>query len=371
MKRIAILLLALLLTLPAAVRAQADDIERGQDLLAEGEFEDAIEAFTDALEEDARNVDALLGRSEAYASLGEARRALADAERALILEESSEAYLVRALALLVDGDFQGALDDLSSAAQLDPENAEAFVLQADIFSALGEVEQALANYDAAIEIEPENANYYYNRGLIYYNSGELDAALEDYNTAIEIDPENPDFYFSRSYVHFDQGDLEATLQDDARVIELAPDFASGYLNRGFHLWSDGQLEDAAVDYYQWIVLLEENHEELDAVEKADTLNLDMEEGWAYFVPFSAPEASLLNVEVFSPGGLVDPVVVVLDDEGTPIMVDDDGGFGLSALIEDYPLPYQGDYTLVISHAGGGSFGEVTAEIEIGLNFGNA
>jgi tetratricopeptide (TPR) repeat protein len=371
MKRIAMLLLMLLLTVPAAVLAQADDIERGQDLLAEGEFEDAVDAFTAALEEDARNVDALLGRAEAYASLGDSRRALADAERAIILDESSQAYYVRALALLVDGDFQGALDDLSTAAQLDPENPDAYVLQADIYSALGETEQALANYDAAIEIDPDNADYYYNRGLIYYNTGDLEAALEDYNAAIEIDPDNADYYFSRSYVHFDQGDLEATLEDDTRAIELAPDFASGYLNRGFHLWSDGQLEDAAVDYYEWITLLEENHEELDAVEKADTLNLEMNEGWAYFVPFSAPEASLLNVEVFSPGGLVDPVVVILNDEGVPIMVDDDGGFGLSALIEDYALPYQGDYTIVISHAGGGSFGDITAEIEIGVNFGNA
>ncbi|MEM6283739.1 MAG: hypothetical protein AAF787_16230, partial [Chloroflexota bacterium] len=71
----------------------------------------------------------------------------------------------------------------------------------------------------------------------------------------------------------------------------------------------------------------------------------------------------------SPGGLVDPVVVILNDDNEPIFVDDDGGFGLAVSIEDY-IVGEGNFTLVIGHAGGGSTGRIQADIEIGITFGD-
>ncbi|MEL6152085.1 MAG: tetratricopeptide repeat protein, partial [Chloroflexota bacterium] len=338
MKRLLLLLLtlAMLAALPVVAFAQDDDpLADAEALLEEGEFEDAVEAYTEILDGDEENVDALIGRSEAYIALGEERRALADARRAVTLApDNPDAYIARGAALLAT-DIDAALEDFSEATRLDPEYAEAYLVLAQVYSALGQGSQALANYDAAIEIEPENADYVYARGLLHYNMGNLEEALADYDAAIEIDPDNADYYFSRAYVNFDLGNIDATIADDDRVIELEPDFASGYLNRGYHLWSDGEAERASEDYYQWLLLIENSRFELDPIEgNSETLELDMDEGWSYYVPFTAPASGAVNVEVFSPGGLVDPVVVILNDDGEPIFVDDDGGFGLAVNIED-------------------------------------
>jgi len=361
-----------LLLAPTAALAQDDVLENGQALLDEGEYEQAVEAFTEVLDDNPDNVDALVGRSRAYGQLGDPQQALVDAKRAVALApESGEAYMARGLALLAAGSTEDGIADMEQAAALDPDNAEIFFTQAEVYIVLGEIDRALVNYDKAIDLDPRNDEYLYRRGNLYYALSELESALKDYNAAIKLDPGNADYYFSRSYVHFDMDNLEAALEDDNRVIEMEPDYASGYLNRGFHYYSNEAYEQASADYYQWITLNETERIEEDPIEKADRRELEMDEGWLYVIPFSAPGAGTLTVEVISPGGLVDPVVVILDDEGVPFMVDDDGGMGLSVLIENYMLPYQGDFTLVVSHAGGGSVGEVVVDVEIGRNFGNA
>ena len=48
----------------------------------------------------------------------------------------------------------------------------------------------------------------------------------------------------------------------------------------------------------------------------------------------------------------DPLIVLLDASGQPVAGDDDSGGDLNALIEDYVIPSDGTYTLVVSHAGG-------------------
>lgn len=371
MKKTILFVFLVMLMVPAALLAQDDALAEGQALLEEGDAEAAVEAFSEVLDENPDNVAALIGRARAYAQLGEGQPALVDGKRAVSLApESSEAYVARGLALLTNGDLEMGVADLQEAVEVDNTNAEAYFVLGEVYSALGEPQQALSNYTEAIENDPKNAEYYATRASLHYALGEFEAALDDYADAIELEPNNPDHYYGRAFVYFDMGEVEKAIEDDDRVIELAPDFPSAYLNRGFHYYSEGDYDNASVDYLSWIELNNTESFDLDPIEKADTLELEMDEGWAYYVPFTAPEAGTLNVEVFSPGGLVDPVVVVLDDQGEPIMVDDDGGMGLSVLIEDYMLPYKGEYTLVISHAGGGSVGDIVADIEIGRNFGN-
>ncbi|MEL7234204.1 MAG: tetratricopeptide repeat protein, partial [Chloroflexota bacterium] len=214
MKRLLLLLLtlAMLAALPVVAFAQDDDpLADAEALLEEGEFEDAVEAYTEILDGDEENVDALIGRSEAYIALGEERRALADARRAVTLApDNPDAYIARGAALLAT-DIDAALEDFSEATRLDPEYAEAYLVLAQVYSALGQGSQALANYDAAIEIEPENADYVYARGLLHYNMGNLEEALADYDAAIEIDPDNADYYFSRAQVEVDVGAAEVVV----------------------------------------------------------------------------------------------------------------------------------------------------------------
>jgi len=55
----------------------------------------------------------------------------------------------------------------------------------------GEYEEAIVELSKAIELDPEYADAYYNRGLAYNRSGEVAKAISDYEKCIELsdDPE--------------------------------------------------------------------------------------------------------------------------------------------------------------------------------------
>ena len=59
---------------------------------------------------------------------------------------------------------------------------------------------------------------------------------------------------------------------------------------------------------------------------------------------------------------MDPLILLLDSDGIPIIVDDDGGIQYNSLLERYSLGDGGEFTLVVSHAGGGSVGEIIVEV---------
>ena len=296
-----------------------------------------------------------------------------DANAALDVDaESAGAYLWRGLANLGLENPDQAEDDLLRSIELEPA-AESYTVLAQFYALTGEPSQALESYGDAIDAAApdEQADYYYQRAQYRSQIGELEAAVADFTAAIEQDPDNPDYYYGRAFAYFDLGEVEMALEDDTQVIELAPDFANGYLNRGFHYYSVRAFQPASTDYLTWIEKLDGERVELDPLEdNEDEFELSMDTGTAYYLPFTAPQAGAIDVRAYSPRGGVDPVVLILDADGEPFMVDDDGGFGLSAVLDGYNLPGEGQYTLVISHAGGGSVGDVTVEVEVSQDFGN-
>ena len=59
---------------------------------------------------------------------------------------------------------------------------------------------------------------------------------------------------------------------------------------------------------------------------------------------------------------VDPLLVLLDENGEPIAGDDDGGGQLDSQIPNFRLPQTGSYTILVSHANGGYEGVIAITI---------
>ena len=124
--------LALLLNLCACTVAQPEDqgagasqgltwqeqYDLGVRYLSEGNYEEAIIAFTAAIEIDPKQAPAYVGRGDAYALFGETEEnlaaALADYEKALELDETNaEAYLGLADVYIRQGDYEKAREILA------------------------------------------------------------------------------------------------------------------------------------------------------------------------------------------------------------------------------------------------------------------
>lgn len=165
-------------------------MEAGNSALNNGDYDGAVEAYTQAIETNPALADAYRARGYAYNLLGQTNEAFADYSQAL---------------------------------ELDPNNADALYGRADINLQQGNAEQALADYDRAIELNPR-ANYFYvGRAWAYFTQGRFDEALLDANKALELLPDDVAAYDVRSNALLELGELDAALSDIERAIELWPD----------------------------------------------------------------------------------------------------------------------------------------------------
>ena len=136
-----------------------------------GQWEKAIEAFTQAINLDPKHLGIYNNRGNAYAKKGE---------------------------------YDKAIEDHNKAIELDPKYALAYYNRGNDYVNKGEYDKAIEDFNKAIELDPKYALAYSNRGHAYADKGEYDKAIEDFNKAIELDPKYALAYNNRGLVYADK-----------------------------------------------------------------------------------------------------------------------------------------------------------------------
>mmetsp|Transcript_842 Transcript_842/g.2739 ORF Transcript_842/g.2739 Transcript_842/m.2739 type:complete len:275 (+) Transcript_842:323-1147(+) len=136
---------------------QADSVKtffRGNQLMENGLFREAILAFGQAIQLKPDFATAFHERGSAYMRLMELDNALEDFSRAIELRpDYAIAYTSRGTAFLHKGEFQAAISDSTKAVQICPDDAGAFQLRAKAYTKTGQTEEAMNDYERAGLIE--------------------------------------------------------------------------------------------------------------------------------------------------------------------------------------------------------------------------
>lgn len=122
----------------------------GESQLMSGNYQEAINTYTRAIDLAPKDAEAYLGRATAYEKLGFFDRALADFDKAVaLLPKDSGVYVNRGLAYEMSGNYQMALRDYTAALELDPGNATAYFNCGNVAVKLGDPAQAVEYYKMA------------------------------------------------------------------------------------------------------------------------------------------------------------------------------------------------------------------------------
>jgi len=216
-----------------------------------------------------------------------------------------------------------------------------------------------------IRIEPENLDAYLERGFLNYQLRHLEEALDDYNHALEISPDNIQGYVDRAILHNANSDFQSALNDMDSAINLSPDTGTLYLIRGSINEQAKNVPQAASDYLQALNLGQTRiFTAPESTTTSQSFTIQMGEGWVYHIPFEASAGQKVTAQArqTSTGG-VDPLLVIVDADNTPLIANDDSGGNMNASIEDYEIPKDGAYTLIIGHALGGSEGDMIVSLD--------
>lgn len=228
-----------------------------------------------------------------------------------------------------------------------------------------EYRAASAMYSILIAEGEADANDYLARGLAYSKLDEHSHAVYDYTTALELDPNNLGALNNRCWAYSEIGQYEQALADCNQLIAQVPEGDFPYLNRGIVHEKRGDMDAALRDYTEWIVrhgrqaMTNENLAWMGSVE------VPMDDGHVYFFPFSASAGQEVVVTAVSVQRDVDadPLLVILGPDGYALTANDDTGQWWDSLVS-FQAPASGQYTAVLTHAGGSVTGQVEVSLDI-------
>jgi tetratricopeptide (TPR) repeat protein len=126
-------------------------------------------------------------RGIAYSALGNYRQAIDDCSRAIEIDPGfAEAYYNRGNAYVALGNHRQAIDDYGRAIEIKPGYVAAYCNRGHAYADLGNYRQAIEDYSRAIEIKPGYADAYNNRAFIYLKQGDNISGCRDALKACEL-----------------------------------------------------------------------------------------------------------------------------------------------------------------------------------------
>ncbi|MCT7948595.1 tetratricopeptide repeat protein [Ancylothrix sp. C2] len=172
-----------------------------------------------------------------FLQTGNYQAAIENYTQALQISPSlAEAYLGRGLAKRRIGDNQGAIDDYTKVIQLQPNNALAYHNRGVVKAVLGKHQEALTDYTQALLINQNDATAYLNRGRSRFAIGDKLGAIKDYDMSLQRNQNNSLAWHYRGIAFFDLGNYQKALDSYNQAIQINQNWgnisaADAYKNR--------------------------------------------------------------------------------------------------------------------------------------------
>lgn len=260
-------------------------ISRGQQLLGEKKFIEALDVYHKAFKKDSAKYDVFTGRGTAYFELKEYQKCFDDFTRAILLEpDSALAYHYRANLMYVlnytdeaiadntkaiertsdekfllgcfinrgsakeqKRDFKGAYEDFYRAYSYDTTDISVLNNLGTVLDELDRREEAIVFLKKAIALDSTFVGPYVNIGFQYSLMGRYEEALVYFNKALDLEKDEPLTLNNRGFTKYKLNDLDGALQDIDKSILLYATNAYAYKNRALVYVAMDKKEEACKD----------------------------------------------------------------------------------------------------------------------------
>lgn len=296
MKTLSCFVFLFLLFIPCVANSQSAKkyYKTGQEFVSSGNYKDAIDQYTKAIDIQPDFSNAYLARAAAYEKLNMLKEASEDYDRAsTFLSNNTDVFYQAARLSYLLGDYQKAIEKADASILLKRTNPDGYVIKAKSLMSFGRFEEALATCNSALTLK-ETAENFYLRGLINKELGRFGPAEDDLlktvgkdprhvnayislaelrlelnkipfalshiNRAIELDPDNREAYLVRSRIYVKQMDYPKAIDDISKNIRLNPDDEEMYFIRGCYYQEFTQHTNAINDFTKVLLLNPKNAE---------------------------------------------------------------------------------------------------------------
>lgn len=174
-----------------------------------------------------------LAAAEGY--MGQRRYAEAEVAYRRVLEQDPSVALAHhqlGVLMAMGNNHVQAVDELETAARLNPQSAQTHNNLGLTYQALGMPGQAAAAFARASDLDPRSAEAAINLGNLYSAQGRLDLATQTFRYAVAHDPRNARAHNNLGTSLSLQGDTPDAMVEFQRAIKLDPNMASAHYGLG-------------------------------------------------------------------------------------------------------------------------------------------
>jgi len=193
--------------------------------------------------------------SDKFVSVGISRvdDSLTPEPKKLAQANSAKEHLANGRSYLLNGQYNEAITELSTAASIDPRLTEAHNLLGVAYDKKGLADRAKESYERAVKVEPEDAQALNNLGFSLYQNGNYRAAVDRLKRAVKIAPTDDRILNNLGLALCRLGKFDEAYKHFARA--AGP--YTGNLNTGRMLERFGR-DDDAIKYYEAARQIEPN-----------------------------------------------------------------------------------------------------------------
>jgi superkiller protein 3 len=256
---------------PEPTRSAAEHATSAALYERDGEFDNAVTAYEEAIDLDPSNVNYYMALIDLLTSTGHPEEALERAEQAKVLAaERPEVWVAVAGAHLANGyrlaetgdpvgaelQFQEAINAGGEATTINPNMADAYAYIAESLVQLGpdNYDAAIENAALAVELAPESPITRRAMAQVYEMRGLYDYAIEEYLAALDYNPNLIDMRIDLAYLYFFTDRRQQAILTLQEVIDLDPENAAAHDALGYFYFILGQYPRAEESAYQAVQL---------------------------------------------------------------------------------------------------------------------
>ncbi len=221
----------------------------GMSLKQQGQEQEAINAFKNALALDPLDLEACFQLAHSFQQLSQWPKALQFYQHALSIKpDSHEIYNNLGFVLQQMGQMEEALAAFQQALKYLPNNPIILVNIGGIYESLGQNEIAEKTYESAVNADPTFLTALNKLGILQTRLGKWQAALTQFQKALGMEPNDPITQNNLGALYMEQYRFSEAMACFEKALELEPAFFNALSNLAYVYQTQGFIQEAMVLY---------------------------------------------------------------------------------------------------------------------------
>ncbi|TQV89656.1 toll/interleukin-1 receptor domain-containing protein [Aliikangiella coralliicola] len=223
------------------------------DVIDAGEYQRVIAVASKAMEYSPDFPSPYMWRSECYEALGQFEKALSDQSMLINMttnlpEQYRAEYIARRGFIQEQlNNIPGAIEDYSSAIELDSENSQHYQYRGYLYKLANDVEKAFEDFTQAVKLNPEETYSLYEKAMYQGGRGEYALALIDLKKLLAIDKNHHAAWYLQGLCNLNLQLYPPAIESLSNAILLEQNVGEYYYIRGLARFYCDLKDDARRD----------------------------------------------------------------------------------------------------------------------------